>query len=288
LGAALKQRNRRGAIGHAAPADSWQYRAPCYPGDGAPVISLADTDWLWPVALAPFVGSFLGVLATRLPVGGPVVIGRSVCDACGRRLAVLDLIPLVSFLALRGKCRTCGQPIDWLLPAIELAAVAVPLWAMLPEDAPPLWPSALLGWALLVLAAIDMRHFILPDVITLPLIPLGLGIAWLTDPERFMADLYGAVFGFLFLAGLRLAYQRLRGREGLGFGDVKLLAAAGAWVGWDGLPSVLAIAALSGLAVAALQILRGNRLTAASKLAFGPYLCLGLWLVWLYGPLAIG
>ena len=268
--------------------DSWQYRAPSYRRRSRPVISLADTDWLWPVVLAPFVGSFLGVLATRLPVGGPVVASRSVCDACGRRLGVAELIPLVSWLVLRGKCRTCRQPIDWLLPVLELAAIAVPLWAMLPEDAPPLWASVLLGWTLLALAAIDVRHFILPDALTLPLIPAGLGIAWLTEPDRLVADLYGAILGFLVLAGLRLAYRRLRGREGLGFGDVKLLAAAGAWVGWEGLPSVMAIAALSGLAAAALLSLKGERLTATTKLAFGPYLCLGLWLVWLYGPLALG
>jgi len=251
-------------------------------------MSLADAGWLWPVVLAPFVGSFLGVLVTRLPTGAPVVIGRSVCDACGRRLGIVDLVPLLSWLVLRGKCRSCRQPIDWLLPTIELAAIAVPLWASLPEDAPPLWPSALLGWALLALAAIDARHLLLPDALTLPLIPAGLGIAWLTEPDRLVADLYGTILGFLVLEGLRLVYRRLRGREGLGFGDVKLLAAAGAWVGWDGLPSVLAIAALSGLAVAALLSLRGTKLTATSKLAFGPYLCLGLWLVWLYGPLALG
>jgi len=118
--------------------------------------------------------------------------------------------------------------------------------------------------------------------------PLRGGTAWLTEPDRLTADLLGAVLGFLVLAGVRMAYRRLRGREGLGFGDVKLLAAAGAWVGWDGLPSVMAIAALSGLAVAALQGLRSGKLSASSKLAFGPYLCLGLWLVWLYGALAFG
>src|SRR6201993_595963 len=112
---------------HAHPSDSWQYRAPSYRRSSRPVISLADIDWLWPVVLAPFVGSFLGVLAMRLPVGGPVVIGRSVCDGCGRRLGAPGLVPLVSWLALRGKCRTCRQPIDWLLPALELAAIAVPL-----------------------------------------------------------------------------------------------------------------------------------------------------------------
>ena len=250
--------------------------------------ALPESDWFWPVVLAPFIGSFLGVLAVRLPVGGKVIVGRSVCDSCGRQLGVLDLVPLVSWLLLRGRCRSCGQKIDWLLPAIELAAIAVPIWASLPDDAPPVWGSALLGWTLLALAAIDFRHFVLPDVLTLPLIPAGLAIAWLTEPDRLIANLWGAALGFLVLAGVRAAYRRLRGREGLGFGDVKLLAAAGAWVGWDGLPSVMAIAALSGLAAASLQILRGETLSASSKLPFGPYLCLGLWLVWLYGPLAIG
>jgi leader peptidase (prepilin peptidase)/N-methyltransferase len=164
----------------------------------------------------------------------------------------------------------------------------VPLWAALPGDAPPLWASVLLGWTLLCLAAIDARHFLLPDALTVPLVPAGLAVALLTDPDRLTADIYGGALGFLVFASLRGAYRWARGREGLGLGDVKLLAAAGCWVGWDGLPSVVLIAAVSGLAVAALQGLRGVSFSASTRIPFGVYLCFGFWLVWLYGPLAAG
>jgi leader peptidase (prepilin peptidase) / N-methyltransferase len=243
---------------------------------------------LWLIIAGPFVGSFLGVLAERLPAGRPVIFARSACDHCGHRLGAAELLPLLSWAVQRGRCRACGATIDWILPAIELAALLVPLWASLPEDAPPVWISALLGWALLCLATIDARYFLLPDELTLPLIVAGPLAALVLAPDRLSADLIGAAVGFLAFLTLRYAYRRWRGREGLGFGDVKLAAVVGAWVGWDGIPSVVLIAAVAGLAVAAVSALRGAALARDSEVPFGTYLCLGLWLVWLYGPLVLG
>jgi leader peptidase (prepilin peptidase)/N-methyltransferase len=114
--------------------------------------------WL-PIIVAPFIGSFLGVLIRRLPAGEPVAMARSACAACGRRLGARDLVPLVSFLLLRGRCRICGAPIGWFHPAIELAALGVALWAALTQDAPGLvWASCVLGWTLLALGWIDVEH----------------------------------------------------------------------------------------------------------------------------------
>ena len=135
---------------------------------------------------------------------------------------------------------------------------------------------------LLTAAAIDARRLILPDFLTLPLIPLGLAMAWLEPPDLATRAI-GALSGFLTFAGIGWLYRRWRGRDGLGLGDAKLLAAAGAWVGWQGLPSVVLIAAIGGLAWALL-----TRQRADQKMPFGPFLAAGFWLVWWLGPLGPG
>lgn len=131
----------------------------------------------------------------------------------------------------------------------------------------------------------DTRDGVLPDILTLPLIPLGLAIAYFEDPSSVLARVIGAVAGFASFALIAWFYRHLRGRDGLGFGDVKLLAAAGAWVSWNGLPSVVLVGAVFGLAAALVGALLGRRIALDQRLAFGPGLCLGIWVVWLYGPL---
>jgi leader peptidase (prepilin peptidase)/N-methyltransferase len=161
----------------------------------------------------------------------------------------------------------------------------VAVWAFLVVPGWLAWATCGLGWVLLTLAMIDFRHLILPDSLSLPLIPAGLGIAWILDAERLLAHGIGMVVGFAFLLAVALVYQRVRGREGLGLGDAKLFAAAGAWLGWQGLPGVILIAAASGLAGTLLQAWLANGLDTARPVPFGPYLAAGFWLVWLYGPL---
>ena len=251
------------------------------PRDRGPVVS--DVFLL---LISPFVGSFLGVLVLRLPRGEGVVAGRSRCPHCGTTLGVADLVPLLSYLARAGKCRHCGAKLSRLYPGIEAAALGVAAWAfwVLPGGW-LVWAGAALGWALLALALIDLRHFLLPDVLTLPLIPAGLAVAWLVDPAKLLSHAIGAAAGFLAFAALAWGYRRLRGREGLGLGDAKLFAAAGAWVSWIGLGSVLLWAALPALAVTLVLGLRRGGLSARTPLPFGAYLAAGLWLTWLYGPL---
>lgn len=132
-----------------------------------------------------------------------------------------------------------------------------------------------LGWA----ALIDARQQILPDFLTLPLMPAGLLLAWL-QPPGLAARIMGLLAGYLAFAGTAWAYRRLRGRDGLGLGDAKLLGAAGAWVGWQGLPSVVLLGAIGGLVWAL-----AARLPADRTLPFGPFLAAAFWLVWYFGPL---
>ena len=242
--------------------------------------------WLWPVLASPFIGSFLGVVVMRLPAGRPVTGGRSVCDHCGRRLGPLDLVPIASWLALQGRCRHCGAKISVLPLVLELGALLVALWAASVSDGLALWAGSVLGWTLLALAAIDFRDGILPDALTLPLIVAGLAATYFLTPWQLLDGVIGAVAGFAIFVLIRWLYRRLRGREGLGLGDAKLLAAAGAWVGWNGLPGVVLIAAAAGLAIALIMSWRGGeQLKLDQRIPFGPALCLGTWLVWLYGPI---
>jgi leader peptidase (prepilin peptidase)/N-methyltransferase len=236
------------------------------------------------VLLAPFIGSFLGVLIRRLPRHRPVGLVRSECESCGRVLGADEMVPIASYLALGGRCRVCRAPIARFHIAVELAAVGVAAWAASAESDPRrLWAGCVLGWMLLALAWIDGEHMLLPDALTLPLILLGLAATWILYPERMPAHALGAAVGYLAFLGIALAYRGVRRREGLGQGDAKLLAAAGAWVGWAALPALVLLAALAGLGAALLAALGGRRLHAGAALPFGPFLAAALWLMWLYG-----
>lgn len=235
------------------------------------------------------VGSFLGLVSLRLPAGEGIVAGRSRCAACDRPLPPWRLIPVASYLVSRGRCAGCGAPIPARYPLIELAAAALGVWAALSQDSPAAAAlTALLGWQLLLIAVIDAEHFWLPDQLTLPLLMTGLLAALVLDRTAPADAVIGAAAGFAVLWLLALAYRRLRGREGLGGGDPILLAAAGAWVGWIGLPSVLLWAAAAGLSLVAARWLTGARVSGADRLPFGPCLAIGIWLTWLIGPLGLG
>lgn len=234
------------------------------------------------VILAPFVGSFLGVLARRLPRGASIVRPRSHCESCGATLRPAELIPIASFLLAGGACRHCAAPIARDHLAIELAATLVPAVALaaLPWAGwAPLVAASVLGWTLLALAAIDLSHWTLPDVLTLPLLAAGLLAAAALDPATLADHAAAAALGGGGLALLAFAYRRLRGRDGLGDGDVKLLAAGGAWDGLAALPTILVLAALAGLLLAVLR--HGWRLERTTAVPFGPPLCLAIWAAFL-------
>jgi leader peptidase (prepilin peptidase)/N-methyltransferase len=164
--------------------------------------------------------------------------------------------------------------------------LAIPV---LPEtDISPEWIVAtlLLGGALVALAAIDAVTFRLPDLLTLPLLGIGLLGAAFTDGDVPYWHLLSAAAGGLLLFGVGWLYKSMRGRHGLGLGDVKLFAAAGAWLGGEGLPSVLLVACLTAILTLAYVLIRRGKLRAGTAIPFGPFLALGFWAIWIYGPLA--
>lgn len=240
--------------------------------------------WLLPLLVAPFVGSTLGTLVRRLPRGRPIVLARSACESCGARLGALELLPIASYVTLGGRCRICRSPVASFHIAIELAALGVAASAVCVESDPErLWAGCVLGWTLLALAWIDFEHMLLPDALTLPLVLAGLAATWLLDPERTADHALGAALGYAAFRAIALGYERLRGRPGLGHGDAKLLAAAGAWVGYAALPMLVLVAALAGIGAALFAVIGGRRLNRTTALPFGPFLAGALWILWLHG-----
>ena len=231
--------------------------------------------------LGAVIGSFLAAIVVRWPQGRSVLRGRSQCDHCGRTLAAVDLVPLVSHIIARGRCRYCGAPIDTRHFAIEAttALIGVLAFSVYPFPVAPV--TFLFGCWLLLLAILDLEHQWLPDRLTLPLIPAGLAVGWIGIGPALGDRAIGAVAGFAVLAGIALAYRRLRGREGLGGGDPKLLAAIGAWLGWRQLPLVLLGAGLVGLAVILLMRARGKSVAATDRLPLGTLMALVAWPIWL-------
>ena len=210
------------------------------------------------------------------------MLGRSACDSCGGVIAPWDLVPILSWLLLRGRCRRCGAAIDRRHPAVELAGAAVAVASVLAHPLPEAALTALLGWVLLLIAMLDLDHHWLPDKLTLPLLGLGLAAAAAARFGPSFADrLVGAVAGYLTLYLISKVYLRLRGREGLGGGDPKLFAAIGAWLGWQALPLVMLGAGCAGLAAVLLQRLQGRPVAATDRLPLGTLMALVAWPAWL-------
>lgn len=224
-------------------------------------------------------GSMIGLLTLRLPLGQPVGLARSRCSACHHRLAPRDLIPLLSFALQKRRCRHCAASIPWRYPMTESGAAAIGAVCALALSWPMALAGAILGWWLLLLAILDSEHFWLPDRLTLPLILAGLAATYVLVPAALPSHAIGAGLGYISLSLVAFWYRRVRGVDGMGGGDAKLFAASGAWLGWAALPEVLLVAAISGL-IGALLLHRG-KISAQTQLPFGAFLAAATWLIFL-------
>lgn len=232
-------------------------------------------------AVGAIAGSFLGTIILRWPRGMGVARGRSACDGCDRVLSIVDLVPLLSAIATRGRCRTCGAAIDPLHWRVEAGCAGIGALAigLMPSLDGAGW--ALLGWVLLTLAILDWRHFWLPDRLTLPLAFLGFTIGLWATPVSVADRAIGALAGYFALLGVSLGYRWLRGREGLGLGDAKLLGALGAWFGWQALPFILLTGAGLGLIVVLAATMTGRRMAATTQVPLGTFLAIAAVPGWL-------
>ncbi len=222
-------------------------------------------------------GSFLNVVATRLPLHEQVWAGRSRCPHCRTPLPWYDNLPLLSYLILKGRCRFCGAGISWRYPLLELAGglLSLALWLHFPWS-PLLFAYGPFTAALLALSAIDLEHTLLPDAITYPGIILGLALALFLPHLTFLDALLGALLGggFFFLTGW--LYEKITGKRGMGGGDVKLLAMIGAFLGVGSLAYIIFISAALGTLVGlGLTLIAGDGRRGrwrTTRLPFGPFL----------------
>jgi len=258
------------------------------------------------VSLGAMVGSFLNVVVHRLPAGLSIVHPPSACPHCKRPIRPWHNVPVVSWIVLRGRCRDCSEPISARYPLVELATAALfgllfvhvaggPSQVTAPESLLVFLVYSAYFSALLAIGLVDADHFIVPDVISLPLVPLGITAAALLETSGLAplagVTLPGAVLGAVAGAGVMVALaafgRLLFGREALGMGDVKLVAAIGAWQGAH--PALLLTVFLGSLLGSVVgigsMVVRGRERYA--KLPFGPYLCAGALVAWLWGDIIL-
>ena len=248
------------------------------------------------------VGSFLNVVILRLPrmmqqawececrellhlpvrPSGVYAINLvhppSSCPKCGHRIRYWQNIPVLSWLMLGGRCARCSQPISVQYPVVEatsgfLSAICAVHFGWSTE----LLPALLLTWILLALAVIDTRTLLLPDNLTLPLLWLGLLLALVPVFAGLQDAVLGAAAGYLSLWTVYHLFKLVTGKEGMGYGDFKLLAALGAWLGWQSLPSIILASSLAG-ALVGLGLIVARRTSREIPIPFGPFLAGAGWL----------
>jgi leader peptidase (prepilin peptidase) / N-methyltransferase len=252
------------------------------------------------------VGSFLNVVIHRLPrmlergwevqcaelrgeqpVAAPaynLVVPRSACPACGHRISAHENVPVVSWLFLRGRCSACKAGIPARYPIVEILGGALAAYAIWRFGASTKGLAAcLLLWTLLALTFIDVDTQLLPDDLTLPLIWAGLVVNLWGTFSPLASAVIGAVGGYLSLWAVYWLFRLIRGKEGMGYGDFKLLAALGAWLGWTMLPLIVLLSSVVGAAVGiALIAFKGRDHNV--PLAFGPYLAVAGMIALFWGP----
>ena len=252
------------------------------------------------------VGSFLNVVIWRLPkilerdwreqahdiLGLPgetplptynLLLPHSQCPHCGHRIRAWENIPLLSYLFLRGRCSACAAAISPRYPLTELACGL--LSAFVAWHFGFGWPAALvliLSWGLLAMSLIDAEHQILPDVLVLPLIWLGLIVNSFGLFVSLHDALWGAIAGYGLLWSVFWLFKLITGKEGMGYGDFKLLAMLGAWGGWQILPLTILLSSLVG-AIIGLVLLRWRHAKTSTPIPFGPYLAIAGWIALLWG-----
>ena len=266
--------------------------------------------------LGACVGSFLNVVILRLPVMllnswrgqcADLLAGESVeiadspvsdvtqeerfdlnfppshCPTCDHRLKVTHNIPILSFLFLGGRCAWCKSPIGWRYPLVELFTAAATVHLTLHFGIGwPLLAALVFLWSLICLTVIDLDHQLLPDSITLPLLWAGLIVNLFGLFAPLQDAVIGAIAGYLVFWTIYQVHFRLTGREGLGYGDFKLLAAIGAWTGWELLPITILVASLTGT-LFAVALMIGRKLNLRAPMSFGPFLAFAGWIALVWG-----
>ena len=241
----------------------------------------------WPILLGVLglvFGSFIATIAVRWPVQRSIADGRSACDACGDTLSAYELVPVLSYAVLLGRCASCRAPIRPVHVTVELLALAIGVAAGWVAPGGEGVAGAVFGWLLLALAALDFKAFWLPNELTGALAVTGIVSGFWLEPDM-LSRLIGGAGGWFALMFVASAYRVLRGRDGLGGGDPKLFGAIGLWLGWRELPVVLLAACATGLVLVLLLRLGGRRMGMHDRVPLGVLLAAAAFCVWIAGSL---
>jgi leader peptidase (prepilin peptidase) / N-methyltransferase len=235
-------------------------------------------------ALGAIIGSFLNVCIVRLPRGESLIRPASHCPQCNAPIKFYDNIPLISYIILRGTCRHCKKRISVQYPVVE-ALTGLMTLALFMKYGPTVQFLLLLLFssALLIITFIDLAHQIIPDAISIPGIPCGLGASLLIPTVSWQESLLGILVGGGILLFIAVGYKWITRRDGMGGGDIKLLAMMGAWLGWKAIPFIILASSLIGLLVgggSGLLLKKGLR----TKIPFGPFLAIASLIYIFFGP----
>ena len=210
-------------------------------------------------------------------------VPRSQCPACDHKIKAIENIPIISYLFLKGKCKSCGVTISPQYPLVELFTAVLTTFIVWKFGFS--WQAlgaVLLTWSLIALSGIDIKTHLLPDNITLPLLWLGICFNLFSTFTDIKSSIYGAIFGYLALWTVFHLFKLVTGKEGMGYGDFKLLAALGAWLGWQSLPLIILLSSAVGAVFGVVMI--ATKLHERSQpIPFGPYLAVAGWIAMLYG-----
>ena len=235
---------------------------------------LPITLYIFAFIFGAVVGSFLNVCICRLPKGESIVFPPSHCPACGFTLPFYDNIPLISWLILRGRCRSCRGPISFRYPLVELISALLTLFLFKRFGLSlPFGILFIFCSAMVVITFIDLDHMIIPDVISLPGIILGFVFSFFIPQLGWLNSLLGILAGGGSLYLVASLYQRFTGKEGMGGGDIKLLAMMGAFFGWQAIPFIIFISALTG-SVIGITLMLVQKKDGKLAIPFGPFLAL--------------
>jgi leader peptidase (prepilin peptidase)/N-methyltransferase len=260
--------------------------------------------------LGLLIGSFLNVVIYRLPLmmqrewrsdcleflEQPLETGaesfnlsmpRSRCSKCGHAISALENIPILSYLALKGKCKACEAPISIQYPLVELLTGIISLvigWHF--GVSLQTLAGLFFSWCLIAASGIDLNHKLLPDDITLPLMWMGILISFFNVFIGLETSVIGAIAGYLCLWSVSKLFKRVTGKEGMGHGDFKLLAALGAWCGWKMLFVIVLTSSLVGAVIGILMIVL-SKTERNTEIPFGPYLASAGWISFIWGPVLL-
>jgi len=236
-------------------------------------------DLIFVIILGALWGSFANVCILRLPQNKGVVSGRSYCPKCKKKIIWKDNIPIISYILLKGKCRKCKKPISSQYALVEMLSLIsfVSIYYLYGISFTTLL-LIILALVLIIIFFIDLKHFIIPNTLTFPLMALGLIKSFIPNLNEifpnYIDSIIGGLFGYGIIWSIIFFYKQIRKKEGMGLGDAKLFAVIGFWFGWISIPFVIFLSSITALISVVPDLIKNSK-KMSTQIPFGPYIIIG-------------